>query len=617
MKRKYVLSLVAVMLSVCLLLSGCSLPFLLLSLRHSAKESDTTAAATTEATEEAAYTEQPDWSLVQPRQQNAGGRDYLPDGDIAMLRFEDIEYVRPDVDVLCDDFAQLTQAVEDGETAEAALPVFFDVYDAYYDFYTMDSLANIRYYADMSNEYYKTEYEYCEQASPDVSEKFEAFLVACANSDEKANFESQCFGENYLDAYVDYAVYTNPDYLALAKQEKAVMENYHKAMEDPQIMFNGKLQSFDALIAKYEKNYQVYLQVLELYYNTYNPILGKYFIELINIRRQMAQVLGYDSYAELCYDQTYERDYTWEDGKRYIADIRNEIVPLYSELDDSGMLYSLQSGKADEALVRSSLQSVVQKLGGIPEEAYSFMVAYDLFDISASSKKMDTSFTTYLYSYEAPYILVNATGTTDDIFTFAHEFGHFTDSYYNYQAEEDLETAETFSQGMEWLALCNLSGVLSKKTLENTRIQKLADTVSVFISQAAYSDFEDRVYALSEDELTVEKLNSIYRQIAKDYGFYVPGVDFYYSQAWIDIPHFFEAPYYMISYCVSADTALQIYQSELVQPGSGLELYNQLLNRTHGAGLQAVVEEAGMEDPFKAGRIKEIAEFLSNGLDLD
>lgn len=607
------LRLIAVLLAVCLLCSACV--FQLIPLLLLPGETTESTEPSTEAAE--AYTETPDWSLVFPRQQNAGSRDYLPDGDIEMLRFADIAYTRPDADALCEEFSALTAAAEDGAAAEDILSSFYPVYDNYYHFYTMDTVANIRYYADMSNTYYQEEYEYIEQAAPDVEEKFEGFLKACALSSQKAELEVQYFGEGFLDQYVDYSVYTNPEYLALAKQEKAALEAYHTAMEDPKIVFNGKEQSYQSLVEQYENSPADYIEILETYYDTYNPILGQSYVELIRIRRQMAEVLGYDSYADLCYEQTYGRDYTPQDASSYVAQIRSYLAPLFSELMDSDLLYASLTKKTDEAAIRSALRSVVTDLGGVPLEAYNFMIAYDLSDVTKRDEKMETSFTTYLQEYEAPYILLNATGTADDIFTFAHEFGHFTDSYYSYQNDEDLETAETFSQGMEWLALCHLNGVLSEKELENARLSKLADTVSVFVSQAAYSDFEDRVYALEDDELSVEAINSIYRAICKDYGFYLSYADFYYSMGWIDIPHFYEAPYYVISYCVSADTALQIYQRELAEEGGGVALYFNLLDRTAGDGVQAVAEAAGMENPFADGRIREIRDFLSAQLSLD
>lgn len=602
--------ILAMLLTLILLLCACSFPIEIVN-ETPPSPTETDAPTPTEP-----FIPEPDWSLVFPRQQNAGSRDYLPDGDVKMLRFEDMEYVHPDMEALFGAFDRATAALSDGSSAETVLELFYDAYDLYIGFYTMETLSNIRYYAEMSNEYYKEEYEFCSETRPDVEEKLERFLKSCAQSPMKGRLEELYFGEGELDRYLDYTVYTNPEYLELSKQEAAVMEDYHRALEDPQIEYEGTMQSYNDLMEKYGDDYARYLDLMEIYYNTYNPIIGGYYIQLLKIHRQMAQTLGYDSYADFCYDHEYGRDYTWEDGKNYVAGIRQYIVPLYEDINDSDLVYLSDYDDADENLVRATLDSLIGQFGGTLEEAYNYMLAYDLCDLTYSSDKMPTSFTTYIYDFESPYILINPSGTEDDIFTYAHEFGHFTDMYHSYQSDEDLETAETFSQGLEWLTLCYMDKEFSPYKVNSFRKQKLVDTASVFISQAAYADFEDRASALSDDELTVDALNDIFRQISKDYGFYYEFADFYYSMSWIDIPHFFEAPYYVISYCISADTALQIYQHELETPGAGLDLYNTLLDRTAGDGIQAVCEAACMENPFSEGRLKEIADFLYEQLDL-
>lgn len=610
MKRS-ICPILALLLALLLLVSACSFPIEITSDSTSLSETDTP--SPTEP-----FIPEPDWSLVYPRQLNGGSRDYLPDGDVQMLPFEDLEYTRPDIDALNGAFDTATAAVGDGHSAEQVLELFYDAYDLYYRFYTMETLANIRYYGEMSNEFYKGEYEFCSQTAPDVEEKLERFLKTCAESPMKARLEELYFGEGELDRYLDYSVYTNPQYLELSKQEADVMEEYHSTLENPTIVYEGEEQSYNDLMEQYGEDGSRYLTLLELYYDKYNPIIGEYYIRLLKIHRQMAEVLGYDSYADLCYDQDYGRDYTWQDGKNYVAGIRKYLVPLYDDINESGLIYySALYDDADEANVRSVLHSIIGKFGGTLEEAYNYMLAYDLCDLTYSNDKMDTSFTTYIYEYESPYILINPSGTEEDVFTYAHEFGHFTDMYHSYQSDEDLETAETFSQGLEWLVLCYMDGSFSSYKVDNFRTQRLVDTVSVFISQAAYADFEDRAGALSDEDLTVDTLNDLFRQVCKDYGFYNEFADFYYSQCWIDIPHFFESPYYVISYCVSADTALQIYQRELETPGAGLELYNNLLDRTAGDGIQAVCEAAGLENPFTEGRLEEIAEFLYEELDLD
>ena len=85
------------------------------------------------------------------------------------------------------------------------------------------------------------------------------------------------------------------------------------------------------------------------------------------------------------------------------------------------------------------------------------------------------------------------------------------------------------------------------------------------------------------------------------------------APGWIDIQHFIIAPFYVISYCLSNDAALQIYQTELAD-GSGLTLYNRLLHLSADNTLLNLLEQAEMESPFAEGRMAELADFFDEQL---
>lgn len=142
----------------------------------------------------------------------------------------------------------------------------------------------------------------------------------------------------------------------------------------------------------------------------------------------------------------------------------------------------------------------------------------------------------------------------------------------------------------------------------------MQDSLMTFLSQACYYDFECRVFALDEIELTREKINELYYECNSAYGLTTPGFETYDSQGWIDIQHFFIAPYYMISYCLSNDLALQIYQLEQETAGAGLKKYCDMLYTSAGSTLLAFAEANELRSPFNEGRVAELAEFLEANL---
>ena len=112
----------------------------------------------------------------------------------------------------------------------------------------------------------------------------------------------------------------------------------------------------------------------------------------------------------------------------------------------------------------------------------------------------------------------------------------------------------------------------------------------------------------------MKKVNQLFLDSCADFEIAEPGFDFYYSQCWIDVIHFFEVPYYIISYCVSAETALQVYELEEAQEGEGAAAYFRLLDREYGAGVQQVMEDAGLDNPFRDEVLRETADFFLDEL---
>ena len=548
------------------------------------------------------------------RWQNAGQKDYLPEEKLEMVPFSEMEYRRPDVEALYADFDGLIEAAKESGDAEALLEAFYGLYTRYMSFYSMDTLANVRYSLDTTDAYFKDEYDFCEAEGPNLEEKLEALNKAFAASPARKQLEKKYFGKGYFEQYDDYEVYTNPDYLRLSKEEAALLSEYRALTADIQVTYRDETKSLDEWMES--DDYLAYLGALKAYYKEYNQKVGEVYVRLVKVRQELARALDYDSYADYSYELSYSRDYSPEQGTDFLEGIREHLVPVLEAAERDYSLNALSLGSATEQSVLEMVASAAERIGGTVWDAYRFMRAYGLCDIAKSAKKVESSFQTYIYDYEAPFVLVNAQGTGEDYTTLSHEFGHFTDAYYNYGANEDLETAETFSQAMEFLALL-YNDTLSERQRENLLRSKLYDLLQTFVYQGAYADFEARVYALDPEKITVEKINELYRQTCKDYGIYENGFDFYYSQGWIDVIHFFEVPYYIISYCVSAETALQVYELETAEAGAGVDAYFRLLDRDYEAGVQQVMEDAELENPFRDKVIRQTAEFFTEGLGLD
>ena len=595
MKKRLVL-LLSLLLALSVLLQGCLMPF----------PSDRFDYLTEETTEPTKPTD---------RGEPAEADSYLPydefprpeEAELEPVAFEDMEYTRPDAAALCKALGELEKLVKNGGSFDEVGAAFEAAYSDYSLFNTMDSLSYIRHTIDLNDEYYETENNWCEEQSPLIEQALEKCYIAMGQSDLRDRLEEEYFTEDFVDLYDENQIYSNDRVVKLMQKDNDLQAQYMALQSDQTIEWNGEEVLYEDIIGDESLDYDSYLMAYQLYYNKYNPQVGEIFAEMIRTRNEIARELGYDTFADFAYSYYYDRDYTPEEAEDYLSDIAAELAPMYFYA-----VYGAQSTtpcSTDEVL--DLFEKTVYRFGGEFATSYEFMQAYDLMDITDSSSKMPGSYVTYLSSYQMPFLYVSPTGKLDDLLTCCHEFGHFVDGFVNCNGTSSIDCNEIFSQGLEFLSLSRAE--LDDDEREALTISKVADSLLTFVSQAAYAEFELRAYALPDDQLNTEGLNALFLECMEEFGQSYTGMEDIIAPGWIDIQHFLIAPYYVISYCVSNDAALQIFQLE-EENGTGLETYRALMSTSSGNTILALLEENGMESPFEPGRVEELADFFEDYL---
>lgn len=595
MKKRLVL-LLSLLLALSVLLQGCLMPF----------PSDRFDYLTEETTEPTKPTD---------RGEPAEADSYLPydefprpeEAELEPVAFEDMEYTRPDAAALCKALGELEKLVKNGGSFDEVGAAFEAAYSDYSLFNTMDSLSYIRHTIDLNDEYYETENNWCEEQSPLIEQALEKCYIAMGQSDLRDRLEEEYFTEGFFDFYDENQIYSNDRVVKLMQKDNDLQAQYMALQSDRTIEWNGEEVLYEDIVGDESLDYDSYLRAYQLYYDKYNPQVGEIFAEMIRTRNEIAKELGYDTFADFAYSYYYDRDYTPEEAEDYLSDIAAELAPMYFYA-----VYGAQSTtpcSTDEVL--DLFEKTVYRFGGEFATSYEFMQAYDLMDITDSSSKMPGSYVTYLSSYQMPFLYVSPTGKLDDLLTCCHEFGHFVDGFVNCNGTSSIDCNEIFSQGLEFLSLSRAE--LDDDEREALTISKVADSLLTFVSQAAYAEFELRAYALPDDQLNTEGLNALFLECMEEFGQSYTGMEDIIAPGWIDIQHFLIAPYYVISYCVSNDAALQIFQLE-EENGTGLETYRALMSTSSGNTILALLEENGMESPFEPGRVEELADFFEDYL---
>lgn len=492
--------------------------------------------------------------------------------------FSDMEYVRPDLTAFQETLDETMRLAETETDVTALMEWVYEMYWLYYDYCTNYSLAQIHYFLDMTDIYWEQEYNWCMANSAEISAGMDHLLYALADCPLREELEDEdYFGAGFFDAYQGDSLW-DETFTALMNQESALEEEY----------------------------YSLYAQSLETDYYSEEYFTGvglqieEVFAELVAVRQEIAAYAGYSSYPEFAYEYYYYRDYTPDQAQSYMDDIAQELSPLYTQLDITVWAPAYRS--CSESQTFRYVQSCAEALGGVAADAFNLMEELELYDISYSANKYAASFEVYLTTYYSPFIFVNPAGTESDQLTFVHEFGHFCNDYAAGGSVAGIDVAEVFSQSLEYLSLC-----YCQDTEELARM-KLAESLCTFLEQSVYASFENRVYLLEDP--TVEDIRALYQEVNEAFGLGGIGRDY---RDYTLIPHFFMNPMYVISYVVSNDGAMQIYQQELETAGAGAALWESGLY-TQQMGYLAFVEELGLESPFAEGRVAQLRELFQEAL---
>ena len=493
---------------------------------------------------------------------------------VETVHYNDMTYTRPDMDALMNTFSDACTAAA-GTELEPIIHSIWNFYDAYDLFYTQYSLADLRYSADLTDTYWEEEYNFCAGSSPQVDALLEELYYALAKSPCLEELESDdYFGAGYFDSYQGDNNWDS-EFTALMEAESALTSRYYE---------------LSGLAGEYEAD-------SEEFYEACFEDMAQVLVELILLRQEIAAYWGYDSYNQFATDFYHYRDYTVEEAQVYLEQVRGELVDIYREVNRSG-IWENGFAPSSEEQTYHYVRQMADKMGGTVADAFRLMDQAGLYDIAYGVNKYNSSFEVYLTSYQEPFIFMNPSLTTYDHLTFAHEFGHFCNDYASYGSYAGVDVLEFFSQGMEYLSLCYVDD-----TDALTRM-KMADSLCLYIEQSGFASFEMQMYDLPAEELTVDSLKELYTQMAQAYGFESIGYD---PREFVTIHHFYTNPLYILSYVVSNDAAMQLYQLEQENPGSGLAIWEENLN-TGEYYLQAFLDSSGLESPFAPERLKTVRE---------
>ncbi|MBE6547765.1 MAG: oligoendopeptidase F [Ruminococcaceae bacterium] len=168
--------------------------------------------------------------------------------------------------------------------------------------------------------------------------------------------------------------------------------------------------------------------------------------------------------------------------------------------------------------------------------------------------------------YSEPYIMLNYTGTLNDVSTLAHEAGHSMHTYFSSKYNEPHNASYT-------IFVAEVASTVNELLLNHRQLREcqsddeklyilneLMETYkSTLYRQTMFAEFERDMHAFCEkgEPLTAELINKHYYKLIKKYFGRDVKCDKPIAYEWMRIPHFFSCFYvYKYATCISAASAI-------------------------------------------------------------
>jgi oligoendopeptidase F len=215
-----------------------------------------------------------------------------------------------------------------------------------------------------------------------------------------------------------------------------------------------------------------------------------------------------------------------------------------------------------------SVKLVFESLGQFSPKLRDFakkVFDQDHIDSSIRAGKRDGAFCSTLTPKITPYVLINFTGRSRDVFTLAHELGHAVHS----QVAQDrsilvqdapLPLAETASTFSELLLYDNISGKISDSEKKIILSEKIDDLYATIMRQSFFTIFEVDAHEQIGKGTTVDEISNTYlKNLKEQFGRSVSIPDDF-AIEWSCIPHFYHTPFYCYAYSFGNLLALSLFQ---------------------------------------------------------
>ena len=558
------------------------------------------------------------------------------------MKFSQMEYSRPDIDLLKSEIAGMTKELSESKDYAHAREVFvrFDEYNKHIE--TLGTLAHIRHSINTKDEFYDKENDFWDSAIPEITEYYQAWTMALLQSPFRSDFEKEFGDIVFVNAEIQLKTFS-PEIIPELQEENNLVTEYDKLIASAQIPFRGKTYTLSQLSPfKNDADDGIRLEAWKAEGNWFKENQTSFdsiYDKLVHLRDTMGKKLGYGGYTQLGYYRMGRNCYSKEDVEKFRKAVRDYLVPVADDIyrkqaERLGKEYPMSF--ADNAL---SFRSGNPKPCGNPQEIllagkklydalspetsefWKTMLDNDLLDVLSTEGKEGGGYCTSLHDYEVPFIFANFNGTSSDVETVTHEAGHAFADWMNRKRcpietiWPSMEGCEVHSMSMEFFAWRNAEDFFGDDT-RKFYYSHLSGALKFIPYGTMVDHFQHIVY--EKPEMTPAQRHETWKELL---GIYMPwmkldgDIPFYSDgEGWQRQSHIYGSPFYYIDYCLAQTVALEFWAMIQDDPDNAWKHYMAYTVQGGSRVFTELLKNADLESPFDEACLKKVCSKASDWL---
>lgn len=550
------------------------------------------------------------------------------------MKFSEMVYERPDLEVLKKQIAELTKRLEDAGSYEEAKSVFLESETLQKHIQTLATLAEIRHTIDTRDSFYDGEQSFWNEAMPNLQEYSQKWTMAMLNSRFRKDFEEEYGNLMFVNAEMELKTFSS-EIIPELQKENELKTAYEKLLASAQIPFEGKNYTLSQITPfKNDPDDARRLAAWKAegqWYKDHQEQLDSLYDQLVHVRDAMGRKLGYDGYMQLGYYRMGRNCYTKEDVEKFRHAVVKYLVPVADQIyreqakrlgkeypmsfADNALEFRSGNpkpfGTPDEILAHG--KKFYDELSPETSEFFNMMLDCELMDVLSTEGKAGGGYCTSIPDYEVPFIFANFNGTQHDVEVITHEAGHAFAAYMNRRRVPmayvwpGMEACEVHSMSMEFFAWPWAEGFFGEDT-RKFYYSHLSGALTFIPYGTMVDHFQHIVF--EKPELTPKERHGVWKELL---GIYMPWMKLdgeipFYSEGegWQRQHHIYSMPFYYIDYCLAQTVALQFWARIQEDRADAWEHYMAYTKQGGSRVFTELLKHAGLESPFEESCLKNV-----------